>query len=243
MRAQFNSTGQHVPPRLHPNVKPRHHRRPEQPGHSLQCGRGVVFADVDIGWWSRRSRTSRRSADPRTCRFTSPTTSSSYRQDPSQLLRYRFPRHQGDRGRWRRGKATATPRCRPSPGRPTSQPGIYARPSGGTDWALQDIHASATRSRNGRTIRSSTTRSSRGSRPQPTVRVHRISSRPGPGRRHRLRNGNQHLPQGPNPNGTQSADGYYHPEDEVFLPWFMRTAPNTVSEPRRARRRTSGATR
>jgi hypothetical protein len=37
--------------------------------------------------------------------------------------------------------------------------------------------------------------------------------------------------QGPNPNGTQSADGFYHPEDEVFLPWFMRTAPNTISEP------------
>ena len=29
--------------------------------------------------------------------------------------------------------------------------------------------------------------------------------------------------QGPNPNGTQSADGYYHPEDEVFSPWFLRT--------------------
>ena len=37
--------------------------------------------------------------------------------------------------------------------------------------------------------------------------------------------------QGPNPNGTQSADGYYHPEDEAYLPWFMRTAPNNVSEP------------
>jgi hypothetical protein len=37
--------------------------------------------------------------------------------------------------------------------------------------------------------------------------------------------------QGPNPNGTQSADGYYHPEDEVFLPWFMRLAPNNISEP------------
>ena len=37
--------------------------------------------------------------------------------------------------------------------------------------------------------------------------------------------------QGPNPNGTQSADGYYHPEDEAFLPWFMRLAPNNVSEP------------
>jgi hypothetical protein len=37
--------------------------------------------------------------------------------------------------------------------------------------------------------------------------------------------------QGPNPDGSQTADGYYHPEDEVFLPWFMRLAPNYVSEP------------
>jgi len=37
--------------------------------------------------------------------------------------------------------------------------------------------------------------------------------------------------QGATPNGTQVADGYYHPEDEVFLPWFMRTAPNTISQP------------
>lgn len=37
--------------------------------------------------------------------------------------------------------------------------------------------------------------------------------------------------QGPNPNGTQSADGYYHPEDEAFLPWFTRLAPNNISEP------------
>ena len=36
--------------------------------------------------------------------------------------------------------------------------------------------------------------------------------------------------QGANPNGTHSADGYYHPEDEVLLPWFMRTA-NPSSEP------------
>jgi hypothetical protein len=39
--------------------------------------------------------------------------------------------------------------------------------------------------------------------------------------------------QGPNPNSTQSADGYYHLEDEAFLPWFMWLAPNTVSEPTR----------
>ena len=34
-----------------------------------------------------------------------------------------------------------------------------------------------------------------------------------------------------NPNGTNSFDGFYHPEDEAYLPWFMRTAPNTTSEP------------
>ena len=27
------------------------------------------------------------------------------------------------------------------------------------------------------------------------------------------------------------ADGYWHPEDEVFLPWFARQSPNTTSEP------------
>ena len=27
------------------------------------------------------------------------------------------------------------------------------------------------------------------------------------------------------------SDGTYHPEDEVFLSWFMRTSPNTVSQP------------
>jgi hypothetical protein len=37
--------------------------------------------------------------------------------------------------------------------------------------------------------------------------------------------------QGPNPNGTQSADGYYHPEDEATLPWFMGLEPNPISEP------------
>ena len=37
--------------------------------------------------------------------------------------------------------------------------------------------------------------------------------------------------QGPNPDGSQTADGYYHPQDETILPWFMRLAPNYISEP------------
>jgi hypothetical protein len=37
--------------------------------------------------------------------------------------------------------------------------------------------------------------------------------------------------QGPNPDGTQSADGYYHPQYETLFPWFLRLAPNNISEP------------
>jgi hypothetical protein len=36
--------------------------------------------------------------------------------------------------------------------------------------------------------------------------------------------------QGPTPTGIQVADGYYHPEDEAFLPWFMRLSPSTSQE-------------
>jgi hypothetical protein len=43
--------------------------------------------------------------------------------------------------------------------------------------------------------------------------------------------GNDTFRQGPDPDGTQTADGYYHPQDVVFLPWFLRLAPNAVSEP------------
>ena len=30
-------------------------------------------------------------------------------------------------------------------------------------------------------------------------------------------------------------DGTWHPEDEVFLPWFARTSPNTISQPTQSR--------
>jgi hypothetical protein len=43
--------------------------------------------------------------------------------------------------------------------------------------------------------------------------------------------GTNNFDQGPLPDNEQMADGYYHPEDKVFLPWYMRTSPNTISEP------------
>ncbi len=47
-------------------------------------------------------------------------------------------------------------------------------------------------------------------------------------------NGVNTFEQGPTPTGQQIADGTYHPEDEALLPWFMRSSPNTISQPTQA---------
>jgi hypothetical protein len=111
-------------------------------------------------------------------------------------------------------------------------PGIYARPNGGTDWALQDIHAlshEVSEWADDPFVNNAVEPWLTPTAPQygctdvmetgdPVVAIG-------------FAMGTNTFEQGPNPNGTQSADGFYHPEDEVFLPWFMRTAPNTISEP------------
>jgi hypothetical protein len=43
--------------------------------------------------------------------------------------------------------------------------------------------------------------------------------------------GTNNFDQGPNADGTQTADGYWHAQDELHVPWFMRLAPNLMSEP------------
>ncbi len=112
------------------------------------------------------------------------------------------------------------------------QPGLYARPNGGTDWALQDIHAVSHEI------------AEWGDDPfvNNTVEPWLTPTAPQYGCTNVLETGDpvvaigfamgtNTFEQGPNPNGTQSADGYYHPEDEALLPWFMRVAPNNISEP------------
>jgi hypothetical protein len=104
------------------------------------------------------------------------------------------------------------------------QPGICARPNRGTDWALQDIHALSHEISEwaddpfvNNTVEPWLTPTA----PQygcsglletgdPVVAIGFAMSR-------------NRFEQGTNPNGTQSADGYYHREDEVFLPWFNAT--------------------
>jgi hypothetical protein len=112
------------------------------------------------------------------------------------------------------------------------QPGIYARPNGGTYWALQEIHALSHEIAEwaddpfaNNTVEPWLTRTA------PQYGCTGVLETGDPVVAIGFAMGANASQQGPNPNGTQSADGYYHPEDEALLPWFMRTAPNTVSEP------------
>jgi hypothetical protein len=235
MRAQFNKTGAstyHL--RLHPNVLPPITINvPQNQGVLLQSGRGVIFADINISWWAAQIQNLETKADP--------THLPLYLTDNVLLhigpdifnccvIGFHGTRATGLGGG--SGGSNGNAKVQTFAWASWVQPGIYARPDGGTDWALQDIHAvsheiaewaddpfvnnfvepwlTPTAPQYGCTGILETG--------DPVVAIG-------------FAKGANTFEQGPNPDGTQSADGYYHPEDEVFLPWFMRTAPNNVSEP------------
>jgi hypothetical protein len=235
MRAQFNKTGTsnyHL--RLHPNVLPSVTINvPSNQGTLLQSGRGVVFADINISWWAAQIQQLEASADP--------THLPIYLTDDVLLhvgpdifnccvIGFHGTRAAGSGGGSNNSNGNA--KVQTFAWATYLSPGIYARPNGGPLWALQDIHPlsheisewaddpfvnnyvepwlTPTAPQYGCTGILETG--------DPVVGIG-------------FAKGTNTFRQGPNPNGSRSADGYYHPEDEVFLPWFMRTAPNTVSEP------------
>ncbi len=145
MRAQFNKTGEskyHLI--LHPNILPAVTIDvPNNQGVLLQSGRGVVFADVDITWWAAQMK-----------------NLNSTQGDPTHLPIYLTENvllHIGKNvlnccvigfhGTSPVGNGAGSTNSNGNAKVQTFvwaswvQPGIYARPDGGTDWALQDIHA------------------------------------------------------------------------------------------------------
>jgi hypothetical protein len=239
MRAQFNETGAsgyHV--RLNPIVHPPVTIEiPGNKGTLLQSGRGVIFADVNIQWWATRIQNLNNSLN-----YTDPTHLSIYLTSDVLLFigndvfnccvigfhgAAKVPGNglgsvNGQGNQLVQTYAWAS----------YVSPGIYARPNGGTDWALQDIHALSHEIAEwgddpfiNNTVEPWLTPTA----PQYGCTAILETGDPVVGIGFAM--GTNTFRQGPNPNGTQSADGYYHPEDEVFLPWFMRTAPNNVSEP------------
>jgi hypothetical protein len=236
MRAQFNKTGSssfHL--LLHPNVLPAVTINvPSTQGVLIVSGRGVVGADINVTWWVTRIQNLISSADA--------THLPIYLTNQVFLFSGHNPANCCIIGFHGAGLV---------PGRGAGnthgngnqevqtyawaswvQPGFYSRANGGTDWALQDIHALSHEVSEwaddpfvNNTVEPWLTPTA------PQYGCTGVLETGDPVVAIGFAKGTNTFQQGPNPNGTQSADGYYHPEDEALLPWFMRTAPNHVSEP------------
>ena len=242
MRAQFNKTGSssyHL--RLHSTVRPPITIVvPGNKGTLLQSGRGVIFASVNIQWWATRIQSLDNSLG-----YVDPTHLPLYLTnkillhfglDPTNCCVIGFhgagPVPSGDENAYGPGHGNGNQPIQTFAWASWVTPGIYARPNGGLNWALQDIHAVSHEVAEwaddpfiNNFVEPWLTPTA------PQYGCTNILETGDPVVAIGFAKGTNTFDQGPNPNGSQSADGYYHPEDEVFLPWFMRTAPNTVSEP------------
>jgi hypothetical protein len=235
MRAQFNQTGSsnyHV--RLDPHTTaPVTINVPSNHGTLIQTGRGVIAGQVDIDWWARQIKNLETKADPTHLPIYLTNNVMAYISFPGNCCVIGFhgtiPVGQGAGSANSNGLAKLQTFAWAS----WVKPGFYARPNGGTNWAIQDIHALSHEI------------AEWGDDPfvNNLVEPWLTPTAPQYGCTNILETGDPVVgigfsmgtnttDQTPNPNGgTVSYDGTYHPEDEVFLPWFMRTAPNDVSEP------------
>ena len=241
MRAQFDKTGSssryHL--RLHPNVLPAVTINvPQNQGTLLQSGRGVVFADVNISWWSAQIKNLETKADPTHLPLYLTSDVLLYEGAPLNccVIGYHGTGAEGGGSNHSNGNAPVQTFAWAS----YVSPGIYARPNGGTYWALQDIHA----------LSHEIAEWADDPFVNNWVEPWLTPTAPQYGCTNILETGdpvvaigfamghNTYL-QDANPwtsptNQTPSVsyDGYYHPEDEVFLPWFMRLPSDaTGSEP------------
>jgi hypothetical protein len=236
MRAQFNKTGSSP---YHLRLSPVTHDAitivvPKGKATLLQSGRGVIFADVSIQWWNTRIKNligSLGYVDPTNLPvFLTNNVVNFQGTNPLNCCVIGF-------------HGTVTEAVHGQGNQPVQtfawasylSPGVYARPNGGTDWALQDIHPLSHEISEwaddpfvNNTVEPWLTPTA------PQYGCSGVLETGDPVVAIGFAKGTNTFEQGPNPNGTQSADGYYHPEDEVHLPWFMRLAPNTVSEPTQA---------
>jgi hypothetical protein len=228
MRAQFNQTGAspyHLI--LHPNVLPAVTINvPSNEGTVLQSQRGVIFGDVNIMWWAAQIQRLETKADP--------THLPIYLTDSVVLYQGKSPLNCCVIG-FHGAQAEANGGSTHSQGNAKVQTfawASWAQPGLARDWALQDIHPLSHEIAEwaddpfvNNTVEPWVTPTA----PQYGCTNYLETGDPVVGVGFAM--GHNTYQQGPNPDGTQSADSYYHPEDEVFLPWFMRTTPNTVSEP------------
>lgn len=236
MRAQFNQTGAsgyHV--RLEPNVlAPVTITVPSNQGLLIKSGRGVLGGNVDVGWWSAQINQLETSADPTHLPlYLTDNIFLHSSNDPAQccIIGYHGTKAAGDR--LGTGKTQGNAPVQTFAWSSYVRPGFYARPDGGTDWALQDIHAVSHEIAEWADDPFVNNKVNPWLTPTaPQYGCTDVLETGDPVVAIGFAKGTNTYLQGPNPNGTQSADGYYHPEDEALLPWFLRLPSNaTGSEP------------
>ena len=232
MRAQFNKVGKNSPYHviLHPNVLPAVTINvPNNQGTLIVSGRGVLGADINISWWSGQIKNLENSADPTHLPIYLTNQVLLYEGSPGNccVIGYHGTRATG----FGTGSANSNGNAVVQTFAWASyvQPGFYSRANGGTDWALQDIHALSHEIAEwgddpfvNNTVEPWVTPTA----PQYGCTGVLETGDPVVGIGFAI--GSNSFEQGPNPNGSQSADGYYHPEDETLLPWFMRSPSNNT---------------
>jgi hypothetical protein len=240
MRSQFNNTGSSS---FHLRLMPVVHDTvtidvPSGRGTILQSGRGVHFADINIQWWSTRIQNLNNSLgynDPtHFAVYLTKDTVNFIGTDPQNCCVIGFhgaaevPSHTNNGGQNGNGNQPVQTFAFAS----YVSPGFFARPNGGRVWALQDIHPLSHEISEwaddpfiNNFVEGWVTPTGQSSSCSTLLETGDPVTGIG------FAMGTNTYLQGPNPDGTQSADGFYHPEDEVHLPWFMRLAPNNVSEP------------
>jgi hypothetical protein len=237
MRSQFNRVGTdpyHLilgAPTIQPAVTidvPANH------GVLLQSGRGVVFADVNISWFASQLNNIITSSS-----FIDPTHLPIFLTDEVMLYEGTDPGNccvigfhgaskvPGNGGGSNNSNGNAVVQTYAWASYVT--PGTF---NPNSDWALQDIHALSheiSEWADDPFINNSVEPWLTPTAPQYGCTGILETGDPVVGIG--FSKGTNTFRQGAAPNGVQVADGTYHPEDEVFLPWFMRTSPNTISQP------------
>jgi hypothetical protein len=237
MRAQFNKTGSssyHL--RLNPVVRDAITIVVPGPmGLMLQNPGGVRFADIDIQWWKTRMQNLNASLG-----YIDPTHLQIYLTRDVVLYSGNNPFNCCTFGFHGAGTFLHGGPEHGKGNQPVqtflwasyATPGLFSRPDGGTYWALQDIHG----------LSHEIAEWADDPFVKNIVEPWLTATAPFFGCSSLLETGDPVVGigfalgtniyfQDPTPFGFQCADGYYHPEDEVFLPWFMRLAPNNISEP------------
>jgi hypothetical protein len=245
MRAQFNMTGSstyHL--RLNPNVLPAVTINvPANQGTLIESGRGVIAGDINIKWWSEQIKNLETKADPTHLPIYLTNNVMNYEGVPGNCCVIGFhgtiPVGRGAGS----GNTNGNAKLQTFAWASWVKPGFYARPNGGTDWALQDIHA----------LSHEISEWADDPFVNNSVEPWLTPTAPQYGCSNILETGDPVVSIGfsmgtnttdqtaspwtspTNQTPSISYDGTYHPEDEVFLPWYMRLGENgtsnNVSEP------------